>query len=368
MPERVTAIGEATSLADRKRRAGQRLLIGLHGLAVDDDLRALVRILQPAGFLLFGRNVAEPAQVLDLTRELRDLVDDHFPAVIAIDQEGGRVQRVREPATVWPSAAEVAASAHTEAVGEALGNELRAMGIDLNLAPVADLLRDGAHDVIGDRAFGRRAEEVAQHVAAFVRGLSAARLQACLKHFPGHGAATVDSHEDLPVIELDRPELEALDLQPFWAGLQAGANAVLCAHALYPAWDEQHPATMSRRIQGILRARFDGLVLADDLEMGALTKRYVTEQIVDAMGWAGIDLLPIGHTAEVQHATFEALVRAQEDDTGFDKLAQTSLRRLTTFREQTFLKRPPAPPLHIVGSDAHRRLRDDVLLRARGRA
>ena len=102
MPERVTAVGEATSLADRKRRAGQRLLIGLAGPAVDDDLRALVREIRPAGFILFKRNVIEPAQVLDLNRELQSLCEDRYPALLGVDQEGGRVQRVRSPATEWP--------------------------------------------------------------------------------------------------------------------------------------------------------------------------------------------------------------------------------------------------------------------------
>lgn len=364
---RVSATGETTSLADRKRRAGQRLVVGFDGLAVGDDLRALAREVRPAGFILFGRNVAEPAQVLDLTRELRDLVDPAFPALILVDQEGGRVQRIREPATVWPCAEEVAASGRTREVMRALGTELRALGVDVDLAPVADVRRSDAHPVVGDRAYGTSESLVARCVADAVRGLEEAHVRACLKHFPGHGAALEDSHEALPIVERDRPELKAVDLPPFMAGIAAGAQAVLAAHVVYPAWDEQLPASMSPAILGPLRARFDGLVLSDDIEMGAVARRWSVAEIVHHMAHADVDLVLCCHRPEVQHAAFEQLVRDQEDDRALHRAAEDSARRLLAFREQTFLGVPPRPGLDVVGCPAHLALRDEVMVRARGR-
>lgn len=362
------AIGESTSLAERKRRAGQRLLIGLHGLTVSDDTRALLRELRPAGFVLFGRNVAAPGQVLQLTRELRGLCDEALPPLLAVDQEGGRVQRIGEPATVWPSAAETAAADRVREVHTALGHELRAMGLDWDLAPVADVQRSDGHPVIGDRAFGHRSEEVGRHVSEAVQGLQQAHVRAALKHFPGHGASPADSHETLPIVERERSELKAVDLPPFLAGIRAGADAVMAAHVVYPAWDERNPASLSPGVLGALRARFDGLILSDDIEMDALAKRYEPEEIAARGVRAGLDLFLVCHSPSLQHRLYEALVHDQERDRGYHDAAVDSLRRLTRFREATFLGVPPRPPLEAVGCDAHRSLRDEVLVRARGRA
>lgn len=143
MRVRVDAVGEATSLADRKRRAGQRLVIGFAGPAVDDDLRRVVREIRPAGFVLFARNVEEPSQVRELNRELASLCDAAYPALLCVDQEGGRVQRLREPATVWPPMRTVGrAEVHTADLARAVARELRATGFNVDFAPVADVDRD----------------------------------------------------------------------------------------------------------------------------------------------------------------------------------------------------------------------------------
>lgn len=365
---RVTAIGEATSLAERKRLAGQRLVVGFDGLVVSDDTRALLQEFRPAGFVLFGRNVASPGQVLELTRELRGLCDPAFPPLIAIDQEGGRVQRIGEPATVWPSAEEVAAADRVRSVHEAIGHELRAMGVDCNLAPVADVRRSDGHAVIGDRAFGDAAPWVEHHVREAVRGLQDAHIRACLKHFPGHGAAPADSHEALPIVERDRDELKGVDLPPFLAGIEAGAGAVMAAHVLFPAYDERLPASLSPALLQPLRSSYEGLIVSDDIEMRALADRWSPEAIAHLGVRAGLDLFLVCHTPGVQHALYEALVRDQERHHAHHTAATDSLARLTRFREHAFLGVPARPPLDAVGCEKHRALRDEVLVRARGRA
>ena len=268
---RVEATGEATTLADHKVRAGQRLVIGFELPHVTDDLRKLVRELRPAGFVLFARNVVEPAQVRELNRELASLVDPRHPALLCVDQEGGRVQRVRDPATVWPPMKAVGRARDlTGSLAGALGTELRAMGFNLDFAPVADVDSNPANPVIGDRSFGERPEEVARHVAAFVRGLQASGVIACAKHFPGHGDTAVDSHLALPVVEREEPDLRRTELPPVRAAVEAGVGTVMSSHVVYPTWDEDLPATLSPRvIPRLLREElgYDGVVFSDDLEI-----------------------------------------------------------------------------------------------------
>ena len=195
-------IGDATTLAEQKRRAGRRLIIGFEGKAVTAGLRELVREVRPAGFCLFGRNVDNPAQVADLNRELSELMPG---ALLSVDQEGGRVQRVRGPATVWPPMRQVGAAGDlTSAVARALSRELRAMGFNFNFAPVADVDSNPDNPVIGDRAVSADPASEAAHVQAFVRASHAEGVLTSAKHFPGHGDTDMDSHLDLP--RIGRPE------------------------------------------------------------------------------------------------------------------------------------------------------------------
>lgn len=363
------AVGEQTTLAERKRRAGQRLFIGLQGHAVSEDLRKLVAELQPSGFVLFARNVAEPAQVRELNRELASLVPDSAPAFLAVDQEGGRVQRVREPATRFPPMRAVGeAERFTEAVSTALAIELRAMGFNLNFAPVADVDSNPDNPIIGDRSFGRDPNRVAEHVAAFVRAHQAQHVMACAKHFPGHGDTNTDSHLTLPRVERSEASLRRTELPPFRAAVAAGVATVMTSHVVYPALDpSERPATMSRRIQhGLLRTElgFDGLLFSDDLEMKAIRGRYTAEEQVYRMSEATVDVLLCCDRADVQHEIFEALVRGQEAHAGVHHQSVDALRRVNALRERAFLDElghpiAPPPPLDVIGR--HRELVNDVL-------
>ena len=357
---RVTAIGEQTSLADRKRRAGQRLVIGFERPHVDDDLRRLVAELRPAGFVLFARNVEEPAQVLELNRELASLVDPRAPALLCVDQEGGRVQRVREPATVWPPMLTVGrAERHTAEVSRAMALELRAMGFNLNYAPVADVHSEPRNPIIGDRAFGTSPDVVARHVVAFLEAHQAEGVVACAKHFPGHGDTTVDSHLDLPVVEKEEPDLRHVELPPFEAAVRAGVGSVMASHVVYPAFDEELPAGFSRRVtRRLLREElgFGGVVFSDDLEMKAVHGRFPVERQVRLATEAGVDVLLACRTPELQLELFEALVREQEADAGFDQACIDAAARVQALRERFFTAAPAAPGLEVVGCARHREL------------
>jgi len=358
---RVTAVGEQTSLSDRKRRSGQRLVIGLASTSVDADFKSLVKRIQPAGFILFARNVEEPAQVIELNRELSSLLPQALPPLLTVDQEGGRVQRVREGATKFPPLRWLGNTQDSDLTREHarfLAAEVAALGFHLNWAPVADVDSNPKNPVIGDRSFGRDPQQVSQQVATWIQATQAAGIIACAKHFPGHGDTSVDSHLDLPVVEKEAPELEEVELAPFRSAIQAGVAAIMTAHVVYPEWDEHHPATMSSKIlRGILRERlgFKGLLVSDDMEMKAVRGRYPLEEQLSKATRATVDMFLCCESPDLQLEAYENLVHLQESDPLYDRLMMDSDRRLLAVRER-FLKSPPQRDPLLLGASAHTNL------------
>lgn len=363
----MTAMGDQTTLSDRKRRAGNRLVIGFDGLELTGELKALVRQIRPAGFILFARNVADPSQVRDLNRQLADLYPRHQPPLLTVDQEGGRVQRVRAPATEWPAMRALGADPErTERVATALGLELRAMGFNLDFSPVADVDSNPDNPVIGDRSFGRDPELVGRQVARFTRALQATGVMACAKHFPGHGDTDLDSHHDLPVVDRPVEALRATELPPFRYAVQAGVASVMTAHVVFPAWDREWPATLTPRIQQqLLRQElgFDGLLFTDDLEMKAVADRYPLDEQVRRTFEATVDLMLACHTAALQLDLFEEMVRQQESDAHLDRLASESEGRLQRVRARHLRPDVEGPDMSVVGCAEHRDLAAEVRAR-----
>lgn len=365
---RVTAQGEQTTLADRKRRAAQRMILGFDGSSAPQELKDLCRQAPPGGFILFSRNVEEPAQVRELNRELRGLLPDTHPPLLTVDQEGGRVRRIQ--ATDWPRArwlGNIDDVRQTRQLGRAMAEELSALGFNVDWAPVADVDSNPANPVIGDRSFGSDPQLVARHVVAFAEGLHDGGVAGCVKHFPGHGDTSQDSHHDLPVVEKEPPDLEHCELVPFQAAVRAGIGLVMTAHVVFPAYDEQHPATMSERIvRGILRDRlgYDGVVVSDDLEMKAVRGRFPVDMQLDLASRATVDLFLCCRAPELWWEVYEGLVRLQEQDARHDDLAIDAVARLDALRRRFLLAPPRQPELSVVGSMAHRDLA--LGLRARG--
>lgn len=256
-------------------------IFGLAGLQVSDAERRFFAESDPLGFILFARNCDNPVQVAALVGELRDIVG-RADAPVLIDQEGGRVARLRPPH--WreapPAAVFGALSQHNEdkaadAVrinAQLIGSELASLGIDVDCAPVLDVPAEGSHDIVGDRAFGTAPELVSRLGRAALKGFLAAGVIPVVKHIPGHGRASVDSHLELPVVTDELSELRRVDFVPF-AEL-ADAPWAMTAHVVYEAIDRDNPATTSRIvINDIIRGEigFDGLLISDDLSMKALS-------------------------------------------------------------------------------------------------
>ncbi len=255
-------------------------IFGLSGLTLTDDERAFFRESDPAGYILFGRNIDTPAQVRALTDALRT-IHGRERLLVCIDQEGGRVARMRPPQfSAFPPGAALdalyeispsSAIAAARANAHAMGIELAECGVTVDCHPPLDVRQPGAHDVIGDRAFGSEPLRVAALGKATLEGLALAGVAGCIKHMPGHGRSMCDTHKEMPVVTASEEELE-IDLAPFRALNDAPAG--MTGHLVFTAWDPDHPATQSPTvIRDVIRGKigFDGLLLTDDLDMEALS-------------------------------------------------------------------------------------------------
>src|SRR6185437_12622863 len=264
------------------------------------------------GVALFARNVVDADQLAALTAALRAEKPD---VIVAIDEEAGDVTRLyARTGSPWPgnlALGEIDDPALTEHIAGRLGAELAAAGITLDYAPDADVNSDPNNPVIGARAFGADPDLVARHTAAWIAGLQRAGVAAAAKHFPGHGNTSVDSHLDVPVIKASRAELDAVELVPFRAAIDAGVLAIMSAHLRVPALDPELPATLSPRIMTeLLRGElgFDGLIVTDGIEMRAISDRYGLEQATVLALAAGNDAICIGG----DHADEQTAVRLRD--------------------------------------------------------
>ncbi len=292
---------------------------------------------------------------------------------MAVDQEGGRVLQLAAPFTQWPPMATLGRSGDERLAARfarALAAELTAVGISLDFAPVLDVNSNPANPVIGDRALSDRADVVARLGAVIIRTLQADGVAACGKHFPGHGDTRLDSHVDLPVVEHPPDRLEQVEYVPFRAAIAAEVAAIMTAHVLVPALDEARPATLSRRIvQGELRDKlgFQGLVVSDDLDMGAISRTYPLDRAaVEAVG-AGCDVVLItAPLQERQAIALEALIHAVEEGKLSMDEVQDAMTRQRRAKERFLAKRHGRPPLHprlvraVVGSAEHQAVADEM--------
>lgn len=348
------------SLRDFRRQVGRLAIIGFSGTSVPDELRRLVAEFDLGGVIYFPRNLDTPEQVADLSRQVRDLRRE-WPLWVSVDQEGGRVARLRKPFTIWPPAITLGRSDDeklAERFARALATELRAVGINLNYAPVLDVLTNPSNPVIGDRALSERADAVARIGATVIGALQAAGVAACGKHFPGHGDTSVDSHETLPVIEHDRRRLEAVELVPFRRAIEAGVATIMTAHVLAPALDEQNIATFSPAIVDRLLKQtlgFRGVVISDDLAMKAVSATSSPGEAAVAAVAAGCDaVLLCNHTLDAQIAAFEDLIRAAEAGTIKQTRIDDAMKRqhAVKVRMQDWARAKPVG-LEVVGCMEH---------------
>jgi beta-N-acetylhexosaminidase len=348
---------------------GQLVVGSLPGFTLTPEFRSLSREFQIGGVILFARNVEAPEQVAELSVDIQTLARG-VPLWVSVDQEGGRVARLKAGFTRWPPMAVLGRCGDETLAARfarALAAELRAVGITLDYAPVLDVLTNPKNTAIGDRALADDAGMVARLGVAIVNGLQGEGVAACGKHFPGHGDTALDSHFDLPLVEHAPDRLRAVEFVPFRAAIAADVAFMITAHVLVPSIDEAKPATLSRAVvTGLLREElgFGGVILTDDIEMKAIAARYaIPDAAVQAIA-AGCDgVLVCGGSIDLHAAVLEALVHAVEDGTIPRKRLDDALTRHRRAKER-FLAAPAAagraPLRTVLASDDHQRIADEM--------
>jgi beta-N-acetylhexosaminidase len=347
-------------------KIGQLFMVGFDGTEVTPELAGWMEAYGWGGVILFGRNVESPAQLLTLTHGLQTTQRRAaLPLLIAVDQEGGRVARLKAPFTAFPSAATLGntdSEALAYEVGQALGRELRAVGINMDMAPVLDVLTNPANTVIGDRAFSTSPQSVARQGVACIRGMHTAGILAVGKHFPGHGDTRLDSHVDLPFSERTILQLRTCELLPFQQAIAAGLLAIMTAHVIVKAWDPKQPATVSSSIlTDILRTetRFPGVIISDDLEMAAVSETIPWEEVPLRALQAGVDLLLICHHRQRQEQAYARVLSAVERGEVPEVLVDGAVARVQTLKSRLHRRLQDgaiAPLLACIGSAEHQAL------------
>ena len=361
-----------------EQQIGQLFMAGFLEPTPTQEIIDLIQRYHVGGVILFSRNIQHARQVFELTHTLQETAraaGHRFPLLISIDQENGMVQRLGPDATRFPGNMALGAIGSEQIaydVAEYTAEELRELGINMNLAPVADVNNNPANPVVGIRSFGEDPQQVARLIAAAVRGYRADGLEKLrgfnfkgviptLKHFPGHGDITTDPHLTLPVIPHPRERMEQIELVPFKSGIQAGAECIMTAHVALPAiTGDNMPATISPAvIRGLLREEwgYQGVVMTDCLEMQAISDGVgVGPGAVLALK-AGVDLVLISHRYDRQRAGLDsALAAVKAGEITEDQIRQAAERVLRLKQQHLSWDTPNQAGLTTVGSDAHRQL------------
>ncbi len=357
---------EMNSIRSIRQNLLGKFILGFEGTSLPAELADLLRE-GLAGVAIFHRNFTSLENLRALTDEIRRAASR--PLLIGMDQEGGTRFALREPFTIWPAPSELGRvndSGLVERMAQAIALELRAAGCNLDFAPMLDLHMNAASPVTSERSFGADPARVAQLGTAFIRGLASGGVFACAKHFPGHGDTQVDPHLDLPKFVGDMKRLQTVELVPFGAAIDAGVPLFMTAHILLPKIDRQHPASLSRlMLTEVLRKKlgFNGIILADDLGMGAIAKRWRPGEAAIKSFQAGTDVVMLCHDWPAVHPAIEAVEKAQERG-DFDPTEwQASHGRLERLRAAADGLVREQPGVTVVGSPQHRALAAEIRMR-----
>lgn len=310
-------------------------MVGLPGPELDDSTLSLIQNEKIHNFILFRRNVTGQGQLKSLCSDLTAAcLDNNLPRpLISIDQEGGKVARLSEPFTVFPDPRDLTESSQCEEklrqFAETCARELLAVGINMNLAPVLDICEKGSNLFMERRCLGDTPERVSALGRIVIEGMQNAGLSACAKHFPGLGAATLDPHLEIPVVELSADRIENVEVQPFVMAREVDVAAVMTSHAVYSSIDDL-PATLSQKtLQGLLREKcgFSGLIITDDMEMGAIEK-FMEFNMANLKAFqAGSDMLLICHDHDKVRGALQGITAALESGEITSGQVHSSLQR-----------------------------------------
>ncbi len=358
-----------------EHRVAQMFMVTLHGSVLTEVGAEDLRNWQPGGVVLFGENVGNPAAVTRLTNAYQSTItaEDGVPLLISIDQEGGVVTRLTDGFTMFPAPVLIDAAGDDMAyrVGVAVAQELSAVGINMNLAPVSDLETYKDNPIIFRRSWGSDPDMAGEAVASFIRGMQSLNVLGTAKHFPGHGESRQDSHGELPTIDLPLERLQSVEFVPFEYAINANVAAVMVAHIWYPALEPQVglPASLSRNvITGVLRDQlgYDGLIMTDALDMNAVDLNFNYYDAIVMAIQAGVDLLAMGPSIGQQ--VFEAAMQRVVDEVRAGNIPEErineSVRRILETKQQygilNWQALEPTSAPERVNLEAHAQLFDEI--------
>jgi beta-N-acetylhexosaminidase len=326
-------------------KIGQLVIAGIDGYENDEHSKELIEKYKVGGFILLGQNIKDTNQTLKLVNFLKDTnLKNKIPLFFGIDEEGGRITRLPKEFAKLPTNKTIGEkndSGLSYKIGSLLGQEVKAFGLNMNFAPVLDVNSNPKNPVIGDRAFGDNVDIVTKLGIQTMKGIQSQKVIAAIKHFPGHGDTSVDSHIGLPVVDNDLKRLKSLELIPFSKAIENGADLVMVAHILLPKIDKGNPATFSKAIiTDILRnyLKYEGVVITDDMTMGAIVKNYdIGEAAVKSLN-AGSDIILVCHDFEKETAVLEAIKLAVQNKTITEKSIDEKVHRILKLKQKYNIK------------------------------
>ncbi|MDU1053185.1 beta-N-acetylhexosaminidase [Clostridium baratii] len=345
---------ETISNMSLDEKIGQLVISGFYGPTLDENILKLVKEDKISGVILFNRNVKDSSQLLSLNNSLKESnKNNKLPLFISVDEEGGSVTRMPSDIKRLPTNKYIGSLNNKDLsykVGEILGEQLSYFGFNMNFAPVLDINSNPNNPVIGNRSFGNNKDIVASLGTSTMKGIQSKNIISVVKHFPGHGDTSVDSHVNLPVVNYDINRLNSFEFVPFKTAIQNGANAVMVGHILLPKIDNKYPSSMSYEIvTNILRKDlgFDGLVVSDDMTMGAIKENYSIEEASVKSINAGVDLLLVCQKYENTENVLKALKEAVLNGTISKERLDNALYNIISTKKKYLLNKEPKNDITI---------------------
>lgn len=335
-------------------KIGQLVIVGVDGLTMNDEALQMIQTYKVGGFILFKDNIHDAEQTQSLLNQLKDANKNNpVPLWLSVDQEGGRVSRLSSEFETTPAAGDIGAKndlSYTRNIGQAIGMTLHALGFNMDFAPVLDINSNPKNPVIGDRSFGSTPETVIKHGIESMQGINSEGVAAVVKHFPGHGDTSVDSHYDLPLVNKSLEELQQFELLPFIEAINQDVDAIMIAHLLMMQIDDKQPASISTSvIDGLLRDQlgYDGVVITDDMTMGALLKNKSIGDAAVQTILAGTDIVLVSHQTDLRLEVLDSLKAAVENNTITEQRLDESLYRLLRLKQKYNLQDTPTPTPNV---------------------
>ncbi|WP_200411209.1 beta-N-acetylhexosaminidase [Virgibacillus salexigens] len=335
-------------------KIGQLVIVGVDGDTMDQDINQLIKKRKVGGIILFSKNLLSIHQSKMLINKLKQAnTTNSVPLFMGLDEEGGRVTRLPNDFLATPSSEEIGNSNNLDwayHTGQSIAKKVKSLGFNINFAPVLDINSNPNNPVIGDRSFGSTPNKVIEFGLKQIEGMHSQELISVTKHFPGHGDTNVDSHLEIPVIQHNKSRLEDFELAPFKAAIKQNVDAIMIGHLLVPAYDKQYPATLSKPIvTELLRGKlnYDGLIVTDDMTMGAIKENYDLGNAAVLSVQAGSDLVMVGHGYDEANDVLTALKQAVQSGEISEERINQSVKRILDLKESYRLTDQPIKDINV---------------------